>query len=277
MFGYITPAISALSDEDKALWQSFYCTLCRQIGEISQTARLGLSYDLTFLAILIAAISDIEPTVSGMRRCILHPFKKTAEYAPSEAFSYAAGASVILIKHKLDDDRRDDKNILCGILANMIKDDRVALYDLDNEILTSLARLDEVEKQNLIDLDRSADCFAVLCARLFSLSPAPESQKKPLYWLGYNLGRFIYLLDAWEDLKSDIKKGSYNPFADGRAVDEILNDAPRVQDMLTFTLSEAAAAYDLLDVKRFSAILENVIYAGLPARLELIMKGKNAV
>ncbi len=280
MFGYVVPAPDALSDDDKLLWQSFYCTLCRQIGKRSQPARLGLSYDLTFLALLIAGLSHTPPKFEGSHRCILHPTKKTNIYEACDAFDYAADASVILIKAKLDDDRHDENNPLYSVASYFIKDNEAKQATLRDKISTSLFKLSEIEKENLLDVDLAADAFAVLCGELFRLSPTPESEKKALYWLGYNLGRWIYLIDALEDLESDIKKGSYNPFAKGGSFEEItLNEKSAIEEMLYFTLSEAASAYDLLSVKRYSSLLENIIYVGLPARLNEIMhkKGKNAV
>ncbi len=274
MFGYITPAFPMLSGEDRAIWQSFYCTLCREIGKISHIARLGLSFDMTFLSVLICALSEDAPKCEKKRRCLMHPTKKTDVFLHEEAFSYTANASVILIKEKLKDDAKDEKSMLSSFGGRIIKDG-IGLEDLKDEIASSLARLAKAEKENNLDIDEVADCFAVLCGKMFELSPAPNAEKRKLYWLGYNLGRWIYLQDAWDDLEKDIKKGSYNPFSDGRSFSEIRTaTAERVEEMLSFTLAEASLAYDLLNVKRYNSILENIIYAGLPQRLEEVMKGK---
>ncbi len=273
MFGYITPLFCTLSDEDKALWQVFYCNLCREIGKLSQPARLGLSYDLTFLALLICALSGSHPITQISKICPFNPTKKTAVYSKNDAFTYTAKASVILIKEKLKDDASDKKNPLFSVASRFIKDVS-GEEELKCGIAASLLQLGKIEEQNILDIDQSADAFAVLCAKLFSLSPTPDSEKRKLYWLGYNLGRWIYLSDAWDDLEKDMKKGNYNPFADGRSFDEIKqNSAQRVCDMLTFTLSEAGSAFDLLNIKRYRSLLENIIYQGLPARQEAVMKG----
>ncbi len=277
MFGYILPAHGALSDDDKQIWQSFYCSLCRKIGKKSQIARLGLSYDLTFLALLTAALSEEEPTVRQQRRCVMHPTRKVDIYTDTDFFDYAAAASVILIKAKLGDDANDKKNPIYSLVGRLIKDIE-GQSELVGAIEDSLARLADAEQANSCDIDEVADCFACLCGQLFRLSPTPTNQKNALYWLGYNLGRWIYLADAWDDLADDIKKGNYNPFADGRSFEQIKSsDEENVREMLTFTLSEAAAAFDLLNIKRYSSLLENIIYVGLNARLIQIMKGTQTV
>ncbi len=266
MFGYIVPHYGVLSESDKRLWQGFYCTLCREIGKYSQPARLGLSYDLTFLAILSAALSDKEPTLKGGRRCIFHPFKKADIYDENEAFSYAARASVVLVKEKLTDDAKDEKKRLYSLFAKFIKD--VSDSDkLKKDTDSSLLSLSEIERLDIRDADEAADAFAILCGKLFMDTPSQCEKKRTLYWLGYNLGRWIYLLDAFDDFEKDIKKGNYNPFKDNY-------DSQRIDEMLTFTLSEAAAAFDLLDIKRYKTLLENILYLGLPARQQEVMKGK---
>ena len=208
MFGYIVPAPDALSNEDMMLFRSFYCSLCREIGKRSQIARLSLSYDMTFLAILIEALSDAAPVCERSVRCPMHPTKPTQHFR-GKGISYSADMSVILIKAKLDDDARDENNPVYKLANRLIKED---IPDIDNAraaVVSSLEALAEIEDKNIKNPDAAADCFAKLCGDMFTLSPAPESEKKTLYWLGYNLGRWIYLADAYNDLEHDIKKNSY--------------------------------------------------------------------
>lgn len=274
MFGYIVPASDVLSNDDKELFRSYYCSLCRQIGKRSQLARMSLSYDMTFLAILTAALSETEPTEEKSHRCPLHPTKTTKQMS-GEAVSYAADMSVVLIKAKFDDDARDEGNPIYKTASLLIKDRSENIDEAKAAVESSLASLAEIEKKNIKNPDMAADCFAKLCADMFRLSPVPEKQKKPLYWLGYNLGRWIYLADAYSDLEHDIKKNSYNPFADGNSAEEIRKSrGEEITELLNFTLAEAAAAFDLLDIKRYRTLLENIIYIGLPARLSQSESGK---
>ncbi len=274
MFGYIVPAPDALSDDDRELFRSFYCSLCREIGKRSQLSRLSLSYDMTFLAILISSLMDEEPVWEKAVRCPLHPMKKTP-YITGDAISYAADMSVVLIKAKLDDDARDEKNPICSIANALIRENITGIDAAKAAVFECLSELAAIEENNIKNPDAAADCFARLCGEMFKLSPAPESEKKALYWLGYNLGRWIYLTDAYQDLDHDIKKNSYNPFADGQAAEQIRErDGDEITAMLDFTLAEAAAAFDLLSVKRYKTLLENIIYIGLPARLLEALSGK---
>ncbi|MEE0944222.1 MAG: DUF5685 family protein [Clostridia bacterium] len=274
MFGYIVPAPEALSQEDRMLFRSFYCSLCREIGKRSQFSRLSLSFDMTFLAILIEALAEKEPVCDRTVRCIVHPLKPTQKLS-GKGISYSADMSVILIKAKLDDDARDESNPLYRIASKLIKEDIPNNDSARAAVERSLAALAEIEGNNIKNPDAAADCFAKLCGEMFSLSPVPEKEKKAIYWLGYNLGRWIYLTDAYNDIEHDIKKNSYNPYADGGTADEIReNRGKEITEILKFTLAEAAAAFDLLNVKRYKSLLENIIYIGLPARLAEVEAGK---
>lgn len=274
MFGYIAPAPDALSKEDMMLFKSFYCSLCREMGKRSQLSRLSLSYDMTFLAILIDALAEKECEPEKILRCPLHPLRPVRQVI-SDGISYSADMSVILIKAKLLDDAKDEKNVIYKIASGMIKD-RIANAESGRAAIeSSLAALSEIEDKDIKNPDMAADCFAKLCAEMFSLAPVPESERKAIYWLGYNLGRWIYLIDAYNDLDHDVKKNSYNPFADGSSADEIRAKRGReIIELLKFTLAEAGAAFDLLNIKRYKSLLENIIYIGLPARLSEVEAGK---
>lgn len=274
MFGYVTPAFEALSEEDKRIFRGYYCALCREIGKRSQPARIGLSYDMTFLAILLASLAE-EAAFSERVRCALHPFKRIPIAEPSRELDYSADMSVALIKAKLADDTRDEKNPLYAA-ANSLICDKSCKAKREREIISQkLAELAEIERKNLHDPDLAADCFATLCGEIFAAEFLDKQVREAIYWLGYNIGRWVYLTDAYADLEHDIKKHSYNPFAEGTDAAQIREqNGERIEELLYFALSEASAAYDLLPVKRFGTLLENIIYIGLPMRQEAVLRGK---
>ena len=274
MFGNVAPATDALSEQDKELFRGYYCSLCREIGRRSQPARLGLSYDMTFLAILLCSL-DNDKDFDARSRCILHPFKTAPKAVSSKGLSYTADMSVLLIKAKLADDAADEKNPLYRAAASVIRDGTISGHASERETIASqLAALTKIEEENIRDPDMAADCFAVLCAKLFSPEFIGAKEKEALYWLGYNIGRWVYLIDAYDDLEHDLKKGCYNPFADGRIAEKIKSErGAEIEETLYFTLSSAAAAFDLLPVRRYKSLLENIIYIGLSARQNYVLHG----
>ncbi len=266
MFGFIVPHSDSLSKIDKELFRSFYCSLCRKIGERSNPARMFLSYDLTFLALLTSAI-DLDDTPFGKnKRCPVHPFRPTPDIN-SKHISYAADISVMLIKEKIKDDIKDENKLSARLMDSLVKD-RIEKNESVREIIkTELNNLSLTEKENIINPDIAGDSFAKLVGNIFMMSPIPENHQKAMYWLGYNLGRWVYLLDAVSDLEKDIKNGSYNPFNTGDGYETIRkNRLTEIDEMLTFTLSEVSLSFDLLNIRRYRSILENILFKGLPAR-----------
>lgn len=261
MFGNVIPLKCALTKEDMEIFNSYYCGLCREIGNRNQAARLGLSYDMTFLAILIDSLSSQEIEFEPGKKCILHPLKKLDMPFKSQGLRFAADVSVLLIKAKFDDDARDDGNFFKRLLSDIISDKKLFQKEPVREVIqTQLRKLDDIEKNDICDTDISSDCFAVLCSELFKIAFDDERVKNITGWLGYNLGRWIYLLDAWEDLEGDTKKGRYNPYK-GLGITKEENE-----EQLYYTLSQVGAAFDLLPVVRYRTLLENIIYMGLAAR-----------
>ena len=219
LFGYVTVYKELLSEDDYATFKSYYCGLCRAIGRrCSQTARLGLSYDLTFLAIVLSSISD-EEQKSENKPCIAHPLKKRTSIGDS-ALAYAADMGVILDYLQLLDDWHDERSIkaLLGMLVfhRGMKKARARHEKCSEEIIAQLSRLSELEKVNCSDIDECADCFAKILETLFTPDfITDEAQRRVLSWLGYNIWRWIYVIDAVNDMEKDYIKGSYNPFNAG--------------------------------------------------------------
>ena len=61
MFGYVIPNQAALDDGAKARYRTAYCGLCRRIGALhGLRGRLTLSYDLTFLDLLLSSLYEGE-------------------------------------------------------------------------------------------------------------------------------------------------------------------------------------------------------------------------
>lgn len=273
MFGYVAPAFDVLSDEDKTLFRTFYCSLCRQIGKHSQPARLSLSFDMTFLALLLSSIATEPPKRVGCRKCALHPKKAPADVFECEALAYVADLSVILVKAKLDDDVKDEKSLKAKI-GNFIIKDIDGRADEKHAVSVSLNELGTIEAAHEQNPDSAADCFARLCADIFSFHSLNDNEKRTLYWLGYNIGRWIYLADAVNDLERDIKNKCYNPYADGRTYSEIMAERrSSIEESLCYTLSQVSAAFDLLNVQRYKSLLENIICIGLPAKLKAVLYG----
>ena len=109
MFGLVTASLSELTKEEKHRYSSVYCGICRQIRQrSSRLSRLGLSYDMAFLALLLMSLYEPEEA-TGTRACGLHPIKPRP-WVDNEYIRYAADMNVALAYHKAADDWQDDKS-----------------------------------------------------------------------------------------------------------------------------------------------------------------------
>ena len=80
----------------------------------------------------------------------------------------------------------------------------------DERTRAHLEELARLEGERCPSMDRAADAFAALLAGAAEEEPDPV-RRRVLEQLLYHLGRWIYLVDAADDLKKDVKSGSYNP------------------------------------------------------------------
>lgn len=266
MFGYVNISRESLSKEDFLLYRSYYCGLCKAIGKKSQIFRLSLNNDLTFLSILLSGVSPDEPQILENRACIIHHIKKHNEIGYNRVLDYTADMNILLAYLKLADDAQDENGVSAKVtkklLYPIVRDLIIKYEELYKKMSSELSRLFVLENEKCSSIDEVADCFAKLLEAVFEhFFDKDDENRKVMAWLGYNLGRWIYIIDAYNDIKKDTKKGSYNPFLySNESIDKI---SKNTYEALTYTLSNIAAAYDLLKIYRNDSLIRNVLYHGL--------------
>ena len=282
MFGYIAPLVPELKVKEHEAFKGYYCGLCKTIKEkYSNTARFMLSYDCAVLSLLLSSLSDEMPQVTK-ERCIASPFKKKTIIRSKQA-EYAAGVNVLLGYGKVKDTAADDKKLYAHILLTLFgrqfKHASADYENLSEKFLLHLGSLAELEEKKCDNIDEVSSQFGELLAGVFSLAPYPfmdEGTKKAMYHLGYNLGRWIYIADAVDDLEKDYKKDRYNVYLQ-RAFGDIKEHRGRIMEEaqfnMNYTLFEACKAYELLDIKRDKGLIDNIMYQGLAKKTEDILKG----
>lgn len=212
MFGYIQANMSTLSPEEQMRYRSAYCGLCHVLGERHGfTSRLSLTYDLTFLTLLLSSLYEPEEK-SGEGRCIVHPKKKHL-YMINSCTEYAADMTVALAYYKCLDDWDDDKNISHKCYASMLKKRYETVKETWPEqcygIEKSLRELSAIENEKRVDPDAASACFGRLMEYIVLYKK--DHWEDRLRKLGFGLGQYIYLADAAVDLEEDRKHGRYNP------------------------------------------------------------------
>lgn len=256
MFGYVTANWKELSEEEQHRYGSVYCGICRRIKlQASQIARLGLQYDMAFLALLHMSLYEPEET-SGKNHCAVHPIKRRP-WTDCNAIRYAADMNVALSCFKALDDWNDDAKRSSKLFADQLAPHMAGIQSRwprqCRAIADCIAALSELEAQQESNPDKPASCFGHLMAELLVMQE--DLWSDTLRELGFHLGRFIYLVDAMLDYDRDEKSGSYNPFHSlGKA---------HWEDYLVLAMARCTNAYEKLPLVQDKALLDNILYSGV--------------
>lgn len=258
MFGYIRANIDDLTEEEKKRYRAVYCGLCKTIQKrYGLTARISLSYDLTFLILLLSSLYEPEES-SNIESCIVHPLKKST-ITRNRFSDYAADLTIALAYHNCMDDWKDDRNYIKRAYSGVLKSDyKKAKENIPRQcavIEKELEVLSEIEAESDGQADQAANSFGRLMGDLFVLDE--DKWSADLYSIGFNLGRFIYMADAVIDYEEDIKKKSYNPL-------NSLNKKPEeMRPVLTQILGQVSYSFEKLPLVDDIHLLRNILYSGV--------------
>lgn len=256
MFGFVAPS-SSLPEERMNRYKQWYCGICHSLRERhGQVSRLVLSYDMTFLAILLSSLYEPEEHESK-KRCAVHP-AKPRPYVQSRFSDYAADMNVALAWFKLKDDSSDDGSIASSAASRLLKKafERVKnQYPRQTGVLERcMGELEALEKEGCTEPDKMTNIFGTLLGEVF----VPEEDD---HWagvlrnMGAALGRYIYILDAFLDHDEDMKKGRYNPLSARGTGDSKL--------LLTMLIGDCSAEYEKLPLINDTDIMNDIIYSGV--------------
>ncbi len=266
MYGYIRTHRPELKVWEDEAYKAVYCSLCRELGKrYGIMSRMFLSYDATFLAIAVMALSNRKQCFVK-KRCPFNPAKKCNFLKEkSEALAFAADVSVILLFYKIKDNIRDSTffkaiayRILLILIIRPFKKAEKLCPDAAIIIKEYIQTQYLVEEKAAVSIDEAAEPTAVMLQKLYSLNEPDETDRRVRERVGYCIGRWVYLIDAFDDMEKDRKSGNYNPFLLGSN-----DNYEKIKGDLLMTAGEAAKAYELLDIKSFGGIISNIIYDGL--------------
>ena len=262
LFGYVVANVDTLTEEEKNKYRACYCGLCKSLGKRhGLISRITLTYDMTFLILVLSAIynKDYETTT---QRCIIHPVKPH-DFCKNDITDYAADMNVALAYHKFLDDWKDDKSGLSLFEAKLFEHEykKIAVnYPAQCEFLSErLAELTKIEKSGELNPDIPANCFGRLMGEMFIYKN--DEFTEPLREFGKALGKVIYIMDACLDLKDDIKKERYNPLITAQSGD--------FKNILNILMADCVEKYKLLNVNQDVKLIENILYSGIWTRYEL--------
>lgn len=272
MFGLVMADGKELTKEQQERYGTVYCGICRRIRlQSSGASRMGLSYDMAFLALLHMSLYEPEEE-TGDRACHLHPLKPRA-YTDNRFISYCADMNVALAYYKAMDDREDEHSAKARmgtrIFGNALPDIRRRYPRQCEAIERCIRQLRELENAGCANPDEPAGCFGALMAEL--LVYEEDHWADTLRQMGMALGRFIYLADAAIDYRTDRKKGSYNPFlAMGTG-----EDPAQWEEYLVLAMGRCTRYYERLPLIQDKAILDNILYSGVWLSYRRQMRGES--
>lgn len=272
MFGYISLNKGELKIKDYETYHAFYCGLCRNLKEsYGRSGQATLTFDMTFLTILLTSLYEL-PSQERMERCILHPIKKHHAIENS-ATSYCSAMNLLLAYHNLMDDWMDEKKVEKLILANQLKKhykDVELLYERQAKAVRKyIKNLHRCEREQEADLDKVAGHTGRLLGEIFAWKNdmwAPHLKK-----IGFYMGKYIYLMDAFEDRKKDQEQNQYNPWL---LQDESHNNEEYCHMILRMMMAECAKEFEFLPIIENIEILRNVLYSGVWYQYMRVINGK---
>lgn len=275
MFGYVTIHKEELKLKEYETYKGFYCGACQALKqEYGLAGQMTLSYDMTFLTLLLSSLYEPQQQFSR-KRCIAHPQKKRL-VIENEFSVYAAHMSILLTWYKFLDDWRDEKKTtaLLGLRAYRRPFLRARKLYGEKEALIrrSIKELSGLEKENCTDIDRVAGTFGHLLGGIFAVRE--DMWKELLYTTGFYLGKFIYLMDAWDDLEKDESSGNYNILLlrrkalYGGTEAEQQRFARDCENLLISMMAACSEAFEKLPLVQDVAILENILYDGVWNRFD---------
>ena len=278
MTGYVKPDIDELKVKDLKLYRAYYCGICTALSKkYGPLSRMFLSYDATFIAILSDAFSD-EKIIFGKSRCPLPPFQKKHVVIENRSIDLGVEISHLGTRLKIDDTKRDSrlfKRVL-AILALPI------FGKVDTSLMESVKPM--VNKMIFLELTKSPNPDEIsdeFGKSIMVMAKMIDKLRRAELFL-YLIGKWVYLIDALDDISEDIQKKTYNPyffkykkFFSEKDSDDFIafvkkNEEPSMKFLISRVQEEFLSMES--DMTRNSQLIENVVSYGMPKITSKILK-----
>ena len=273
MFGYIIINKGEMKFREFDVYHSYYCGLCQTLKDkYGLAGQAALTYDMTFLVMLLTSLYEPE-IMEEKRSCLIHPFEKHL-IRRSSYTEYGADMNVLFAEYKCQDDWTDDRKLwklaygklLKGACRKAESDNQEKIRRIDN----LMHKLSIEEKKNNQNIDEMAGIFGEIMGEIFAVRK--DEWEESLRIIGTYLGKYIYLLDAYEDIEKDAVSGNYNPFM---TIKDPENFDSECQNMLMMQMAECCRAFERLPIVQDAGILRNILYSGVWAKFASVYNKRN--
>lgn len=272
MFGYIIVNKPELKFKEFDLYQSYYCGLCKTLkDQFGRKGQLTLSYDMAFVVLLLTSLYEPE-TEAGSRKCLAHPFVEHPTRI-NRFTRYGADMNLLLSYYKCLDDWEDERKVTKKALASSLKKKcrgiagaypgKAAVFQ------KNLKEIRRCEMENSRDMDEVSGYFGEMMGEVFAWKK--DEWEPDLRRMGFFMGKFIYLMDGYEDVEKDQKTGNYNLFLNDFGTEGFEGKAERILSMM---MAECSRAFERLPIVENTEILRNILYSGVWCRYEYVKKNR---
>ena len=279
MFGYVLPDKPNMFMKDYAQYRAFYCGLCKSIGKkCSQVMRFTTNYDITFLNVLYHAVFDKDVTIKK-EGCILNPFVKKPIVKDDELTKDIIDVNNILGHYKCVDDIIDNHSTSKWMFDKILlkrhyKRSKVNFKKIDSIVSKGYDHLRELEQDNCSSIDRVADPFANIMKGI-TKELFREKYTEDLGEMMYALGKWVYLVDAIDDIDNDYKEKKFNLFLVDYDYIDKKTFLMEKHDVLEFALKNCEQviqnSFDKIKITRYEGVLTNILWYGIKAKTQDIL------
>ena len=272
MFGYIIVNKPEMKFKEFDLYQSFYCGLCKALKDShGRAGQLTLSYDMTFVVLLLTSLYEPD-TVMSYRKCIAHPLVKHSARV-NEFSRYGADMNLLLSYYKClddwEDERKFSRKVMAAALQKQFRKVAEAYPEKEHLIQEKMEQIHNCEEMQCANLDEVSGYFGEVMAEIFAYRQ--DEWEMDLRRMGFFLGKFIYLMDAYEDVEKDERSGNYNVFLHEYRETVF---GRRTEKILGMMMAECSRAFERLPIVENAEILRNILYSGVWSRYEIVKRSR---
>lgn len=268
MFGYIIINKGDMKFKEFDIYHSYYCGLCNALKhKYSKIGQLSLSYDMTFVVMLLSSLYEPETKLDQIK-CAVHPFERHTIRC-NEFSDYGADMNVLFTYYKCRDDWEDDRKLFrlaySRLLCRAYRSVCVRYGEKAKRIAGLMREMKQEEKRQSQDIDHMAGLFGEIMGEI--LAVREDEWQEGLRAMGNFLGKFIYLMDAYEDVEEDIRRQRYNPLKKKFNSPDFEEE---IKTILTMMMAGCCREFEKLPVIENVEILRNILYSGIWYRYEMV-------
>lgn len=276
MFGYIQPDAPYLFKKDETLYKALYCGLCKSIGAgCGQCARSALTYDMAFMSALVHNIRHEDVNIKRAR-CALHLIKKRPIAAVDEVTIMLGCINTALAYFKLCDDKADGdkKGVFRHLYKKGLKRASKRHASAVEIIRRQMSAQSEIEKNNCAIIEQACEPTAIMMKELseYALGDYSTAETQALF---YDIGKWVYLIDALDDYDKDVKKRRfnvlYNAFGAGSKAQAVAENSEELTFIFDSLFADMRNRIFKIDFGFNRDLTDNIILRGIPLKTRAIL------